>query len=58
MNLYPWYEDVTGFYFLKAAQDYRADEALLRFLFAGDSPIYIGFGSVVVEDSKAMTSKL
>jgi UDP:flavonoid glycosyltransferase YjiC (YdhE family) len=38
---------VTGFWFLRSAQDYQAPEALLRFLDAGEPPIAVGFGSLV-----------
>lgn len=48
--------DVVGFYFLEGAKNYKPEKDLVDFLEAGPPPIYIGFGSVVVEDSKAMTS--
>lgn len=39
--------DVVGFCFLDLASDYEPPETLLRWLGSGDSPIYIGFGSLV-----------
>ncbi|KAG9024239.1 hypothetical protein FRB95_011749 [Tulasnella sp. JGI-2019a] len=50
--------DIVGFYFLEAAKSYQPPEDLLRFLDAGKPPIYIGFGSVVVEDANAMTQTI
>ncbi|KAL0575377.1 hypothetical protein V5O48_006590 [Marasmius crinis-equi] len=47
--------DVVGFYFLDLATSYTPPDDLAEFLAAGDPPVYIGFGSVVVEDSAAMT---
>ncbi|KAF7975026.1 hypothetical protein HWV62_10657 [Athelia sp. TMB] len=46
---------VVGFYFLDLATDYTPAEDLAKFLGDGPPPVYIGFGSVVVEDSAAMT---
>ncbi|KAG8891755.1 hypothetical protein FRB99_003383, partial [Tulasnella sp. 403] len=48
-------EDVVGFYFLEAGKTYTPNADLLDFLNQGDPPIYIGFGSVVVEDAPGMT---
>jgi sterol 3beta-glucosyltransferase len=47
--------DVVGFCFLNLASNYKPPEALERFLNAGPPPIYIGFGSLPVEDPKGMT---
>lgn len=47
--------DVVGFYFLDLAKDYQPERSLADFLAAGPPPIYIGFGSVVVEDPVKMT---
>ncbi|PVF99017.1 UDP-Glycosyltransferase/glycogen phosphorylase [Serendipita vermifera] len=47
--------DVVGFYFLDLASGYEPPPELAAFLAAGPAPIYIGFGSVVVEDPKEMT---
>ncbi|KAK5992898.1 Sterol 3-beta-glucosyltransferase UGT80B1 [Cladobotryum mycophilum] len=47
--------DVAGFYFLNLASSYTPDPALASFLAAGPPPVYIGFGSIVVDDPNAMT---
>ncbi|KAI3615744.1 glycosyltransferase family 1 protein [Moniliophthora roreri] len=47
--------DVVGFYFLDLATSYTPADDLQAFLDAGEPPIYVGFGSVVVEDAAAMT---
>ncbi|KAG6852494.1 hypothetical protein C0991_011514 [Blastosporella zonata] len=48
--------DVVGFYFLDLATNYKPADDLAAFLAAGEPPVYIGFGSVVVDDAAAMTS--
>ncbi|KAG7439038.1 UDP-Glycosyltransferase/glycogen phosphorylase, partial [Guyanagaster necrorhizus] len=50
--------DVVGFYFLDLATNYTPPDDLAAFLASGDAPIYIGFGSVVVDDPVAMTSTI
>ncbi|PBK62939.1 glycosyltransferase family 1 protein [Armillaria solidipes] len=50
--------DIVGFYFLDLATNYTPPNDLAAFLAAGDAPIYIGFGSVVVDDSATMTSTI
>ncbi|KAK0227822.1 UDP-Glycosyltransferase/glycogen phosphorylase [Armillaria fumosa] len=50
--------DIVGFYFLDLATNYTPPNDLAEFLAAGDAPIYIGFGSVVVDDPAAMTSTI
>ncbi|KAF9265967.1 glycosyltransferase family 1 protein [Marasmius fiardii PR-910] len=47
--------DVVGFYFLDLATSYTPPDDLSAFLAAGDAPVYIGFGSVVVDDAATMT---
>ncbi|KAH8698656.1 putative UDP-glucose,sterol transferase [Talaromyces proteolyticus] len=47
--------DISGFYFLSLASDYTPPEDLAAFLAAGPPPIYIGFGSIVVDDPNEMT---
>ncbi|TYJ54077.1 hypothetical protein B9479_005263 [Cryptococcus floricola] len=47
--------DVSGFYFMPSDTDYQPTAELKRFLAAGPPPMYIGFGSVVVDDPEAMT---
>ena len=49
--------DVTGFYFLDLATNYSPPPDLAQFLADGPPPIYVGFGSVVVDDATAMTSE-
>jgi sterol 3beta-glucosyltransferase len=43
--------DVVGFFFLDVAEltDYEPPKDLLDFLEAGPPPVYIGFGSLVVD---------
>jgi UDP:flavonoid glycosyltransferase YjiC (YdhE family) len=40
---------------LSLASSYTPDPKLVEFLEAGPPPVYIGFGSIVVEDPNAMT---
>ena len=47
---------VTGFWFLDAADDWRPPDDLVAFLAAGPKPIYIGFGSMLPRDPKRMTA--
>ncbi|KAI1761282.1 glycosyltransferase family 1 protein [Hypoxylon sp. FL1150] len=47
--------DIAGFYFLNLASSYTPDPELASFLEAGPPPIYIGFGSIVVDDPNALT---
>jgi UDP:flavonoid glycosyltransferase YjiC (YdhE family) len=47
--------DISGFYFLDLATTYNPDPDLKAFLDAGPPPVYIGFGSIVVDDPNAMT---
>ncbi|KAI0385585.1 putative glucosyl/glucuronosyl transferase [Hypomontagnella monticulosa] len=46
---------ISGFYFLNLASDYSPAPALQAFLDAGPPPVYIGFGSIVLDDPNAMT---
>ncbi|KFY43602.1 hypothetical protein V494_01902 [Pseudogymnoascus sp. VKM F-4513 (FW-928)] len=46
---------ISGFYFLSSPSDYQPDAELADFLAAGPPPVYIGFGSIVVDDPNAMT---
>ncbi|KAJ6500720.1 UDP-Glycosyltransferase/glycogen phosphorylase [Mycena sanguinolenta] len=52
------YIDVVGFYFLDLATRYTPSDDLAEFLAAGEPPVYIGFGSVVVDDAEAMTNMI
>ncbi|KAM3731294.1 hypothetical protein ACB098_12G152300 [Castanea mollissima] len=47
--------DVVGFCFLDLASNYEPPESLVKWLEAGDKPIYIGFGSLPVEEPEKMT---
>ncbi|KAJ6107463.1 hypothetical protein N7523_008786 [Penicillium sp. IBT 18751x] len=49
---------VSGFYFMPLASDYTPPANLRAFLDAGSTPIYIGFGSIVVDDPKYLTTLL
>jgi hypothetical protein len=46
---------VAGFFFLPLASAYNAPPELVSFLDEGPPPIYIGFGSIVVDDPKTLT---
>ena len=46
---------ISGFYFLSLASSYQPEADLADFLASGPPPVYIGFGSIVVEDPNAMT---
>ncbi|KAH3916821.1 hypothetical protein HBH56_063490 [Parastagonospora nodorum] len=46
---------IAGFYFLNLASGYTPDVSLQAFLDAGAPPVYIGFGSIVLDDPNAMT---
>ena len=47
--------DLAGFVFWDQAHEYVPPAALQEFLAAGDPPIYVGFGSCVVEDREGLT---
>ncbi|KAF7551808.1 hypothetical protein G7Z17_g4750 [Cylindrodendrum hubeiense] len=47
--------NVTGFSFLSLANSYTPPPDLVEFLESGPPPIYIGFGSIVVDDPLALT---
>ncbi|PON65345.1 UDP-glucuronosyl/UDP-glucosyltransferase [Trema orientale] len=47
--------DVVGFCFLDLASNYEPPEALVKWLNAGEKPIYIGFGSLPVQEPEKMT---
>lgn len=50
--------DISGFSFLKSAANYAPPADLLEFLNAGPPPLYIGFGSIVVDDPNKLTSMI
>ncbi len=41
---------VTGFWYLGAPKGWEPPEGLLRFLEAGEPPVYVGFGSMTTKD--------
>ncbi|CAL5018466.1 unnamed protein product [Urochloa decumbens] len=47
--------DVVGFCFLDLASNYVPPESLVKWLEAGEKPIYIGFGSLPVQEPQKMT---
>ncbi|KAG0651425.1 UDP-glucose:sterol glucosyltransferase 80B1 [Hyphodiscus hymeniophilus] len=49
---------ISGFYFLDLACSYTPAPDLAEYLAAGPPPIYIGFGSIVVDDPDAMTKMI
>lgn len=48
--------DIGGFVFLDLASSFKPPESLSKFLAAGEPPIYIGFGSIVLDDPEKFTS--
>ncbi|XP_076905344.1 sterol 3-beta-glucosyltransferase UGT80A2-like [Bidens hawaiensis] len=50
--------DVVGFCFLDLASNYQPPEDLVRWLKAGPKPIYIGFGSLPVQEPEKMTQTI
>ncbi|KAF2096051.1 UDP-Glycosyltransferase/glycogen phosphorylase [Rhizodiscina lignyota] len=46
---------ISGFYFLNLASNYTPAPDLQAFLDDGPPPVYIGFGSIVLDDPNAMT---
>ena len=49
-----WHK-ITGYWFLDAPSKWQPPEDLVDFLSAGESPIYIGFGSMNDEDAETLT---
>ncbi|KAJ4324623.1 hypothetical protein N0V94_001193 [Neodidymelliopsis sp. IMI 364377] len=47
--------DVTGFVFLDLASNFTPPDDLKKFLDDGEPPVYIGFGSIVVDDPDQFT---
>lgn len=50
--------DIAGFYFLNLASSFTPEPELAAFLAAGPPPVYIGFGSIVVDDPDGLTHKI
>jgi Glycosyltransferase family 28 N-terminal domain len=49
---------ISGYWFLSLASSFQPEPALQEFLDAGPPPIYIGFGSIVVDDPEALTQMI
>jgi UDP:flavonoid glycosyltransferase YjiC (YdhE family) len=49
------YIDICGFSFLPSKPDYTPPDEIAQFLEAGSTPIYVGFGSIVVDDQIRLT---
>ncbi|PQQ14864.1 sterol 3-beta-glucosyltransferase UGT80A2 isoform X1 [Prunus yedoensis var. nudiflora] len=50
--------DVVGFCFLDLASNYEPPDSLVEWLEAGEQPVYIGFGSLPLEEPEKMTNIL
>ncbi|TQN74393.1 Sterol 3-beta-glucosyltransferase UGT80B1 [Colletotrichum shisoi] len=50
--------DISGFVFLDLASTFKPPSDLEKFLDAGEPPIYIGFGSIVVDDADRFTEMI
>lgn len=50
--------NIAGFSFMKSPSTYTPPDDLARFLAAGPPPVYIGFGSIVVDDPEALTKMI
>ncbi|KAL8820755.1 MAG: hypothetical protein Q9191_007451 [Dirinaria sp. TL-2023a] len=48
--------DIAGFIFLDLASSFRPPESLSKFLESGPPPVYIGFGSIVIDDPDQFTN--
>jgi len=50
--------DIAGFVFLELASSFEPPKELVEFLDAGEPPVYIGFGSIVVDDPDKFTNMI
>lgn len=50
--------DISGFVYLDLASSFTPPDDLKAFLAAGEPPIYIGFGSIVVDDADRFTQMI
>ncbi|KAL2069737.1 hypothetical protein VTL71DRAFT_14416 [Oculimacula yallundae] len=50
--------DIAGFVFLDLASSFKPPEDLVKFLDAGEPPVYIGFGSIVVDEPDKFTKMI
>ena len=48
--------DIAGFVFLDLASSFKPPDPLAKFLEPGEPPVYIGFGSIVVDDPDKFTT--
>ena len=48
--------DIAGFVFLDLASSFQPPKSLAEFMEAGEPPVYIGFGSIVIDDPDRFTS--
>jgi sterol 3beta-glucosyltransferase len=53
---WPEHVTVTGAWLLDPPADWRPPDDLLAFLAAGPPPVYVGFGSMTVEEPEALTA--
>lgn len=49
--------EISGFYFLDSDNSYVPPKELQDFLNAGEPPVYMGFGSVVIPDPEKVTGE-
>jgi UDP:flavonoid glycosyltransferase YjiC (YdhE family) len=50
--------DIAGFVFLDLASTFEPPKELVEFLDTGEPPVYIGFGSIVVDDPERFTKMI
>jgi UDP:flavonoid glycosyltransferase YjiC (YdhE family) len=50
--------DIAGFVFLELADNFKPPDSLTKFLKDGPPPVYIGFGSIVVDDPDRFTETI
>ncbi|KAL8712052.1 MAG: hypothetical protein Q9225_007017 [Loekoesia sp. 1 TL-2023] len=50
--------DIAGFVFLDLASSFKPPDSLTEFFEAGETPVYIGFGSIVVDDPDKFTTMI
>ncbi|WVW85218.1 hypothetical protein I302_107256 [Kwoniella bestiolae CBS 10118] len=50
--------DISGFYFYENQSNYTPDKELVEFLGRNPAPIYIGFGSIVIDNPRQMTEMI
>jgi hypothetical protein len=50
--------DIAGFVFLDLASSFDPPKSLMKFIDAGAPPVYIGFGSIVVDDPDKFTKMI